>query len=323
MTVKITQEPRQDVVTFLGNVHAEEVSLVDHGANWTPFTTIKSAFGAQGEDAMPGQIIQAILMPVDKNINSLRELYGDDWFNHVQANKCETVNKFNRYVQRPESDFREIERGALFKMIDIPKVGGYFVVGEMHAEAKKQDTDFLLIPESVVWATVATEPVTMEITFGDRFYDVLDNYERVVTGMMGLSQDPKIRIEAHQDAWEAVGEFVTGMLEKLGNKSVKIDHAKGVIGRKRNISGKGNGPGKNVIADASTKQDLAVLSNQIGDLMKQMKAISEIQDTLQHAVVGTPSSPEDDVSVGGTDKGDDDFDSEDPFRGMFKGLWAR
>lgn len=224
MAVQVTQEPREQVVTLISDVKLDEVSLVRHGANWTPFTIIKAEGKPKGASQMPGQVIQAILMPVGKDIESLREQLGDEWYAGVKTDRCIKSDGWNRYEQRPEADFvqHELEGQVAFKLLDIP-TGGMFVAGELTKDAQKADGDALLVPNDDMWTTVATEPFTITYSFAELFWEKLAAYEGVITGVMSLETDASKRIRAHQDAWKAVDDFVRAALDKIGSKSVKMN----------------------------------------------------------------------------------------------------
>lgn len=351
MSIKITAKPKKDVITLLSDVDVGFVSLVKHGANWTPWAAIKN----EG-NTMPGQAIQSILMPIDKDISALKEQFGDQWFALVKSDDTVKFKEWKRYVQIPEDAFQEHSRGAAFKVTDIPG-GGMFVCGTL----KAAKADALTLPDVMPMDTpVATVDMgQLQVTFRDVFFDKVDSYVDVVRGIMSLNGDAKTRIRTHTDAWKAVDDFVRTMLAQIGDQAVKLD---------RPEAGKSQKDGDNIMnedqikaltaelgntiktelvsgfevikttlaelkpqktddnpvvpqtdqvpADASVselKASLAELTAAVAGMKDEVKSLAQKTDALEHATVTQPSDPADPAS----DPADDDVDENAPFKGMF------
>lgn len=217
MPVQVETRAKRDVVTLLSNVDVGFVSLVKHGANWTPFTAIKNDCG---DVEMAGQVIQAILMPTDKDVNDLKDLYGDAWFSRVKTGDVEKHEHFTRFIQRAEEDFSETTREAAFHLVDAGRTGGYFVCGTLKAE--KASADALTVPEDSMAQTLVQVTREVNLSFADVFYRKIDEYLRIIESAMELHIDPEKRISAHNDAWKAIDEFVRAAFSKLGESAVKM-----------------------------------------------------------------------------------------------------
>lgn len=347
MSVKITAQPKRDVVTFLSDVDVGFVSLVKHGANWTPWTTIKN----DGKVNMPGQVIQSILLPIDRDISTLKEQFGDEWFGRVKSDQPKQFKALKRYTQLSEELFQEHARGAAFRLTDIPG-GGFFVSGSL----KAAKADALMVPEiEPMEATVATvDRGPMDISFADMFYSKIDDYVSVVRGIMGLNGDAQTRIRAHNDAWKAVDAFVRNALTQIGNQTIKMDVVRPeagntdtgdslmndeqlkafiaeLAGSMKSALTEGFEAIKTSIADlnphkseevpvaptAATEPEwqkpLADMVSAIAGLKDDIKSLAQKTEALEHVTVSQPSDSADVA----TDTDDIDVDPNAPFKGMF------
>lgn len=214
MPVSLVTRAKREMVTLLSNVDVGFVSLVKHGANWTPFTAIKTDSGDSG---MAGQVIQSILMPAEADLGALREAYGEEWFNRVKTEDAETLDHFVRFTQRGEDEFN----AAAFHLVDAAGTGAFFVCGALKAE--KQDAAALMIPSAPMSATLIEGSSEVRLSFGELFFRKIDEYIRIVESVMELTNDPATRINTHSEAWTAVDLFVRAALEKLGSEAVKFE----------------------------------------------------------------------------------------------------
>lgn len=137
MPVSLATRAKREMVTLLSNVDVGFVSLVRHGANWTPFTAIKTGGGDNG---MAGQVIQSILVPADTQVSILKEVYGQEWLDRVKTESSETFDQFVRLIQRGEEDFD----GSAFHLVDAANTGAFFLCGTLKAE--KAEETALAVP---------------------------------------------------------------------------------------------------------------------------------------------------------------------------------
>ncbi len=289
MPIHVTTRNKRDTVTFLSDVDVDFVSLVDHGANWTPFTLIKHH--AVGVSIMPGQVIQAIIMPLERDIAELQRLYGQEWFNRVDTAKREDCTDEVRYVQREESDFEEFDRDAAFILHDIGDTGGRFVVGTL--KAGKRNEPALEVPT--------------KLTAGD--------HESVETNRS--PNDDKGECMTVDEITNLIAESTAAaearMMEKVEKRLGEVERAS-QVNESRQPAGELN-PDNADTDDPAGKSDsqdsLEGIIRQLDALSDRVKKVVEKQEALEHAAVGRPSMPED-SSIG---RG-----PVSPFRGMFAGL---
>ncbi len=290
MPIHVTTRDKRDVVTFLSDVDVDFVSLVDHGANWTPFTSIKH--DATGVSLMPGQIIQAIIMPLEVDIIELERLYGEEWFGQVDIAKKEEFEATVRYVQRDDADFEEFEREAAFVLKDIADTGGHFVVGTLKAD--KRNEPALEIPLRL-------------LTNGDESVDSnsrpnADKGENCMT----VDEITKLVAESTAAAEARMWENVEKRLAELDRQPKPDKAGQWLDGTNSDDADTTHGAGK-----SDSQGTFAGIVQRLDELSAQLKQVAEKQDALEHAAVGRRSTPEDSVVSGGM---------ASPFKGMFAGL---
>lgn len=291
MPIHVTTRNKRDIVTFLSDVDVDFVSLVDHGANWTPFTSIKH--DAAGAYLMPGQIIQAIIMPLEADIFELERLYGEEWFSRVNTDKRETYADKVRYVQRDESDFEEFERDAAFILKDIGDTGGHFVVGAL--KAGKRDEPVLKLPAGPIGQSQGYVVEANRNPHDDK-------------GDNCMTVD---EIKSLVAEYGAVAE--ARMMEKVEKRFADLDRGPEndeehkSADRRKSFSTNTN--------DTVDKSDFhgspEGIIRQLETLSAQVKQVAEKQEALEHAAIGRRSVPEDSARLGGY---------ASPFKGMFAGL---
>ena len=165
---------------------------------------------------MAGQVIQSILVPTDRDVRVLKDVYGNGWFNHVKTENAEALDHFVRFTQRSEEEFD----GTAFHLVDAAGTGAFFVCGVLKAE--KEDGSALMIPSAPLSATLIESTSQMEFSFGELFFRKIDEYIRIIESVMELTADPATRINTHSEAWTAVDLFVRAALEKLGSQVAKF-----------------------------------------------------------------------------------------------------
>ena len=291
MPIHIATRGKRDIVTFLSDVTVDFVSLVDHGANWSPFALIKH--DARGEVFMPGQVIQAIVMPVEMDVDRLRRLYGDEWFTMVRTDKRHHSSTRVRYTQRNESDFEEYERNAAFVLRDIADTGGHFVVGTLRAEKRTEPA--LMLPWAGISTSNSAEPLTRS-----------SNHTGGNNRMTADEIRELVRVSL-ADAEAGIRKDIETRLEEMETRLDAIE---------------GDGASADASADETTSgaaTKTQQLQSALGDVMKELETLgsrisnlAEKQESLEHATVGRPSSSEDAVPGERTTR-------VSPFRGMFAG----
>ncbi|MBM3299002.1 MAG: hypothetical protein FJY85_03510 [Deltaproteobacteria bacterium] len=304
MPVQVKTRVKRDVVTLLSDVDVGFVSLVRHGANWTPFTAIKTD---TGDVKMPGQVIQAILMPVDTDISVLQEIYGEEWFSQIRTDLIEKYDHFVRFTQRPEEDFCEAGCGAAFHLLDAARTGGYFVCGTLKAE--KKDSNALLPPvtdhrANDLPSNLPGEQDSPEDTGNDA------NRGREMT-----------KEEIQLIVTETVAEEVKSILrdevaDVLKEGLTKIEAALATV---ETLAATQQPPEPAEQQVTEIQAALADLSAKLKKFESQLKAIVERQESLEHTTVRRPSWPEDPALKL---EDDTDYDPENPAR-AFKGMFDR
>lgn len=292
MPIHVTARDKRDIVTFLSDVTVDFVSLVDHGANWSPFALIKNS--TRGDVPMPGQVIQAIVMPLEMDIAHLRNLYGDEWFNRVQTHKRDNFAKKVRFTQRDETDFEEYDKKAAFVLRDIADTGGHFVVGTLKSEKRSEQA--LMLP------SLRTPPINQATPEKRSKRDPGGNNPMTTDEIKKLIATSLAETEAR------IIEEVRRRVEDLQTRVKAIEEKAELAEAPSQDSASGT-------ATKTAKQQgaMADIIEQLEALNGRIKSVAEKQESLEHTALGRPSTSEDTVLGGRTTR-------VSPFRGMFAGL---
>jgi hypothetical protein len=213
MPVTVKTRPKRDVVTFLSGVDVEFVSLVKHGANWTPFTAIKTD---AGDRCMAGQVVQSILVPVGMDLSVLKDVYGSEWFSQVKTHDAQSLDALVRFVQRSEDDFE----APAFHLVDAAQTGALFVCGLLKAD--KDEGTSLRLPEVPMSKARVEASTQVPPSFADEFCSKIDEYIRTIENVTTLTSDAETQINTHIQAWEAFDVFMRTALEKTGIQAGKL-----------------------------------------------------------------------------------------------------
>lgn len=214
MPVIVKTRPKRDVVTFLSGVDVEFVSLVRHGANWTPFTAIKTD---SGDSCMAGQVVQSILVPVGMDLAVLEDVYGSEWFSQVKTNDTQLLDALVRFVQRTADDFEP----PAFHLVDAAQTGALFVCGLLKAD--RDDGTSLRLPEVPTSKTGVEASTHGSPSLAEQFCSKIDEYIRTIENVTTLTSDAETRINTHKQAWTAFDVFMRTALEKTGIQAGKLE----------------------------------------------------------------------------------------------------
>jgi hypothetical protein len=238
MPVSLATRAKREMVTLLSNVDVGFVSLVRHGANWTPFTAIKTG---TGDNRMAGQVIQSILVPTDVDVSVLKEVYGQEWLSRVKTQDADTFDHFVRFTQRSEDDFD----GASFHVVDVADTGAFFVCGTLKAE--KADETALAVPgpdartkrgkemtkedlQGIVTQTVAQElRNVLEIELGTALKQGLERVELALTTIEKI-------VKACDETGRPADTDLRGALEVLAERLKSFEgELKSVVKRQESL----------------------------------------------------------------------------------------
>lgn len=241
---------------------------------------------------MPGQVIQAIIMPVQQDIVELKHLYGEEWFGRVRTAKREDRADEVIYVQREESDFEEYDRNAAFILQDIGDTGGRFVVGTL--KAGKSGEPALEMPERLT----AGDHESVE-TLRSHTDDKGDE-------CMTVDEVANLIAESTAAAEARLMERVEKRLAEAGRPRPNDEPQPGTD-RSDPDNADTNGPA----GKSDSRDSIEGIIRQLDSLSARVKHTAEKQEALEHAAMGRRSSPEDPSMGRGP---------ASPFKGMFAGL---
>lgn len=231
----ITEMAEKDV-TFLTDLDPIYVSLVKHAANQQPFRIVKAdkTVAQEGDTkkgehkntatkmkgANMGMIVHSILIPNTVPIEALLATKELAWLGDANLAEKQEFDKYARFEQIPVDKF---EKDSL-KLTKVHDTGVWVVEGQLARGTQVEKA--LSIGESPMWQPVAEETTVSSYTttFGDLFYDELDRFASITSGLMRqVAADPVARKAAILTALEAFTSFLSMSLDAVSNKAVKME----------------------------------------------------------------------------------------------------
>jgi hypothetical protein len=184
-------------VQHMEDVDVTWISLVDKGANRTPFKIIKT------EDAME-EVIQSIITPLAKDFDKYKELH--EWPKEFKILKTENHGEYSKFISIP---IDEIDPSSvkLVRLSDDENV--FAVVG----------TPFKMEGSNIIYKSVTMDkPVKLNdygiVTFRDTFYNEIENLMSIVNGTMELSEmDNRKKKDIIGKSLDAFKSFISAGLD--------------------------------------------------------------------------------------------------------------
>lgn len=120
---KITEVVEREV-NFLEDVDVEWISIVDHGANRSPFKVIKSG-SCKEEGSQMYDVIQSIIIPKDEDIEELKKKC--DWLNGIPIAK---VDAFDSYVKHTHIQLDKFDQDSM-RLSKLPDTETVVITGNL------------------------------------------------------------------------------------------------------------------------------------------------------------------------------------------------
>lgn len=200
MAIQIQSEKRWQLLKLLSNVDVGSVSLCQHTANWTSLTSIKS-----GVNEMAAQIVHAIVLPEGTDLEILKDIYGDQWFETLRTDTIENEGTSIAYVQVQKSAFASLnEPVSITDTIQI-------ITGELK-ETEKAD--------GMMSMPVATQ-VTVTTNVSEMVSDEMYKFQSILWASLSQSSvKPAQRKTVIMGALNAFWDFLNTFLDTLGSQTV-------------------------------------------------------------------------------------------------------
>ena len=184
-------------VQYMNDVDVQWISLVNKGANRTPFKIIKT------EDAME-EVIQSIITPLAKDFDKYKELH--EWSKEFKILKTENHGEYSKFISIPIDELepasvklvRLSEDEHVFAMVGVPlKMEGSNIVYK---------------------SIIMDRPVKLDdrgiTTFRDTFYSEINNLMSIVNGTMELNEmDNKKKRDIIGKSLDAFKSFISAGLD--------------------------------------------------------------------------------------------------------------
>lgn len=198
MAIKV--EPVETEVEYMEDLDVQWISLVDKGANRTPFKIIKSEGGSMEE------VIQSVIIPVTKNFDEIKDK--SDWSRNFKVLRSENHGDYTKYVNFPLADLDS-------DTIRIAKISGEDSLFAVVGKPKKPDASHIVYKASVMDIPVGFGDYGIK-TFGDSFYDELNDLCSAIAGTMDLEYlDNKKKKLAISNALDAFKAFISAGLDMI------------------------------------------------------------------------------------------------------------
>ncbi|MBI4962494.1 MAG: hypothetical protein HY913_04395 [Desulfomonile tiedjei] len=276
MPIKIESEEALGTVGILSSADVQFISMVAHGANWRPYTSIKTE--TAGALDMAGQRVHAIILPLDNadailndlsgmDIEELRNLLGDAEFDGIKTEKAEKFETTIRYTQKDESDFKE----QAFILKPIAETGAQVVLGEIK---DKQD--------------VPTIPTDTNLQDSAKI-DTPDPITGVITEIQALKNEVLAKLNeisprgGIDTMFESKDELKTFIVDTVNETLAKAEAEKPAT-----------------VEVEKTETDLTdtitELAQKLGELESNLSQLTEKTEALAHTPSCAPS-PDEDVAI--------------------------
>jgi hypothetical protein len=192
-----TVKPVETEVQYMEDMDVEWISLVDKGANRTPFKIIKS------EDAME-EVIQSVITPITKNFEEYKEK--NDWSRELKILKTENHGEYNKFVSIPIDELNP----SSIKIVRLKEDDDVFaVVG----------SPYKLEPSHIIYKSITMDkPIRFDetgiVTFRDTFFNEVSNLLSILSGTMELSElDNRKKKDIIGKSLDAFKSFISAGLD--------------------------------------------------------------------------------------------------------------
>lgn len=184
-------------VQHMEDVDVTWISLVDKGANRTPFKIIKT------EDAME-EVIQSIITPLAKDFDKYKELH--NWPKEFKILKTEDHGEYSKFISIPIDEMDP----ASVKLVRLSEDENVFAV--VGVPLKMEGSN-------IIYKSVTMDkPIRLDeygiVTFRDTFYNEIDNLLSIVNGTMELSEmDNRKKKDIIGKSLDAFKSFISAGLD--------------------------------------------------------------------------------------------------------------
>jgi hypothetical protein len=184
-------------VQYMNDVDVQWISLVNKGANRTPFKIIKT------EDAME-EVIQSIITPLAKDFDKYKELH--EWPKEFKILKTENHGEYSKFISIP---IDELEPASV-KLVRLSEDEHVFAV--VGVPLKMEGSNI------VYKSVIMDRPIKLDdrgiITFRDTFYSEINNLMSIVNGTMELNEmDNKKKRDIIGKSLDAFKSFISAGLD--------------------------------------------------------------------------------------------------------------
>lgn len=188
-------------VEYMQDVDVQWISLVDRGANRTPFKIVKNLDAK--EDSMD-DVIQSVITPISKNFDEYKE--SNEWSRDFKVLRSESHGDYNKYVGFP---LEELEASSV-KIIKLSETDDVFAIVGTPKEIKES---YIVYKSTVMDTPVGFDEYGL-ITFGDTFYKQLNDTISAIAGTMNIEgMDNKKKKTAIANALDALKAFISAGLD--------------------------------------------------------------------------------------------------------------
>lgn len=219
MTLQTTAEMRLKRIPFMENMDVKHVSIVDHGANWTPFELIEQKVQKSDQGGpMPGQFIQAILTPDSKE---LEELVADprySWLRDMVVNSKRDYGSLRKYQQASRDVFDSIA------LAPIGDSGAYALIGKSENCDKPELQNMAKAPADLIAAAQASQEEIIARLIDEELY----RFSSILwSTLMQDAQTPAKRKQIIMGALSGFWDFLNSILDAMGPAAIKRQKRQG------------------------------------------------------------------------------------------------
>jgi hypothetical protein len=170
-------------VEYMNDLDVQWISLVNKGANRTPFKIIKNE---NTKEELMEDVIQSIIIPSSKSIDDYKEKH--EWAKLFKVEKTENHEVYNKYINIP---LEKLDNDSI-RLVKLSKDDDAFALIGKPLEIEGEFLVYKGIMDSPMEVDVPDGPAAVGggyvQTFGDLFFEELDNLLKVVIGTMELSE---------------------------------------------------------------------------------------------------------------------------------------
>lgn len=215
--VKTVQMEKE--VGFLIDPEVTHVSIVDRGANQTPFKVVKNDKG--GEKRMTAKVVYSIVAPKTVSTEEITKALGEDLTNIVKYDNKTENGEVVRYVQQPIDSFKEdtlsivdIDKELNIKALCAePKVESDNIIGKLF----KKKAQVILTDEQDLPLEEVVKSMSWEVS--DEMYAMFSALDGVISQTNG---DVSKKLKAVKDIWSNFYSFLSDALAVSKGEALSI-----------------------------------------------------------------------------------------------------